>query len=127
MINRIRKAKVLVVDDEDSIGIGMTELLRDEGFDAAYVLSGRDAIDAVKAKAYEVIFMDMIMPGMNGLDTFREIKKIKPDAKVILFTGYFKDAEAAILQGVREGMIEEFIRKPYFVEEILKSAKKYSS
>lgn len=127
MISRMKKTKVLVVDDEDSIGIGMTELLRDEGFEAAYVLSGRDAVDAVRARGYEVIFMDMIMPGMNGLDAFREIKKIKPDAKVVLFTGYFKDAEDAILQGIREGMIEDFIRKPYFVEEIIKSARKHSA
>ncbi|MEK6532010.1 MAG: response regulator [Deltaproteobacteria bacterium] len=127
MKNRMKNTKVLVVDDEDSIGIGITELLRDEGFDAAYVLSGRDAVDAVRSRGYEVIFMDMIMPGMNGLDAFREIKKIKPDAKVILFTGYFKDAEDAILQGVREGMIEDFIRKPYFVEEIIASARKHSA
>jgi len=79
-------------------------------------------VDAVKKQGYNVIFMDMVMPEMNGLETFREIKKVMPGAKVILFTGYFKDAEGVIVQGLKEGMIDEFIRKPYFADEIMKSA-----
>ena len=120
------KSKFLVVDDEETIGIGISELLKDVGFDAAYVLSGQDAVEAIKKTGYNVIFMDMIMPGMNGLETFREIKKVMPDARVILFTGYFKEVEFAVAQGVREGMIDEFIRKPYFASEIIKSARKYA-
>lgn len=119
--------KVLVVDDEEAIGIGISEILKDHGFDAAYVINGADAVSAVKSRGYDLIFMDMVMPYKNGLDTFREIKKVKPDAKVILFTGYFKDAEEIILQGVREGMIDEFIRKPYFADEIIRSARKFAA
>jgi ActR/RegA family two-component response regulator len=49
------------------------------------------------------------------------------DAKVIIFTGYFRNAEDVILQGIREGMIDEFIRKPYFADEIIRTARKYSA
>jgi hypothetical protein len=44
----------------------------------------------------------------------------------VLFTGYFKDADRAIFQGVKEGMIDEFIRKPFFTEEIVLTARKYA-
>lgn len=122
----VRKRRVLVVDDEETIGVGISEILKDTGFDAAYVINGKDAIETVKKSPFDLIFMDMIMPGMNGLDTYREIRKITPQAKVVLFTGYFRDAEEVIVQGVKEGMIDEFIRKPYFAEEIIKSARKYA-
>ncbi len=126
MAEKKMRVKVLVVDDEESVGVGMSEILKDEGFEAAYVISGMDAVEAVKKEDYRVVFMDMLMPGMNGLDAFRQIKKIRPGAKVIMFTGYFRDAEDVIIQGVKEGMIDEFIRKPYFADEIIRSAKRYA-
>ncbi|MFQ5441318.1 MAG: response regulator [Thermodesulfobacteriota bacterium] len=125
MAEKRSKNKILVVDDEESVGIGLSEILKDEGYDATYVVDGNQAVDAFKQHPYGLVFMDIIMPGMNGLDTYREIKKVSPEAKVILFTGYFRDAEDVILQAVKEGMIDEFIRKPYFADEIIRSAKKY--
>lgn len=118
--------RVLVVDNEESVGLGMSEILKHQGFEAAYAVCGKDAVEAVKSRGYDLIFMDMIMPGLNGLETYREIKKSGAKAKVVLFTGYFKDAEDIILQGVREGMIDEFIRKPYFADEIIRAARKYA-
>ncbi len=120
------RKSILVVDDEETIGLGISEILKDEGFEAAYVINGPQAIEEIKKKNYNIVFMDIVMPGMNGLETYREIKKIRPSAKVILFTGYFKDAEAVINQGIKEGMIEEFIRKPYFADEIVRTARKYA-
>lgn len=125
-MSELRKGRILVVDDEESVGVGISEILKDRGFEAAYVTSGTDAVHEVMKTPYSLIFMDMIMPGMNGLDTFREIKKLNPSIKVVLFTGYFRDAENVINQGIREGMIDEFIRKPFFAGEIIKSARKYS-
>ena len=122
-----KNSRILVVDDEETVGIGMSEILKDEGFEAAYAVSGRDAVQAVKETPFNLVFMDIVMPGMNGLDTFREIRKARPNTRVILFTGYFRDAEDMILQGIREGMIDEFIRKPYFADEIIRSARKYAA
>ncbi len=126
MLDSNRSGKILVVDDEETVGIGISEILKDEGFDAGYVLSGLEAVEAVRALPYRLVFMDIVMPGMNGLEAFREIKKERPSTRVVLFTGYFRDAEDVILQGIKEGMIDEFIRKPYFADEIIKSARKYT-
>jgi len=122
-----KSGRILVVDDEETVGIGMSEILKDEGFEAAYVVCGRDAVAAVKEAPFNLVFMDIVMPGMNGLETFREIKKARPGTRVVLFTGYFRDAEDVILQGIKEGMIDEFIRKPYFADEIIRSARKYAA
>ena len=117
---------ILIVDDEETVGIGMSEMLRDAGFDASYVTSGEKAIEAMSLRPYGLVFMDMVMPGMDGLETFRSIKKLNPDARVILFTGYFKDADKSIYEGVREGMIDVYIRKPFFTDEIVQTARKYA-
>jgi len=119
------KSSILIVDDEESIGLGMSEMLKDVGFDATYVINGKEAVKAVENKAFRLIFMDIIMPGMDGLETYREISVISPETTVILFTGYFRDAENVILKGVKAGMVDEFIRKPYFADEIIRSVQKY--
>lgn len=120
-----KERRVLVVDDEETVGIGMSEMLKDAGFNAFYVTSGKDALEAFNRNTYSLVFMDMVMPGMNGLETYRHIKKLNSQTKVVLFTGYFKDADKAIYEGVREGMIDVSIRKPFFTEEIVNAAKKY--
>lgn len=118
--------RILIVDDEETVGIGMSEMLRDAGYEARYVTSGKEAVEEIKHSRYSLIFMDMVMSGMNGLETYRQIRKFNHDARVVLFTGYFKDADRAIYEGVREGMIDLSIRKPFFAEEIIKTARKYS-
>jgi len=120
------EGNILVVDDEESVGVGMTEMLRDAGFKAAYVTSGADAVEAVRESPYSLVFMDMVMPGMGGLEAFRAIKTLRPGLNVVLFTGYFRDAEKTIFDGVREGMIDLCIRKPFFSEEIVSTAQRYA-
>ena len=120
-----REKRILIVDDEETVGIGMSEMLKDAGYRAKYVTSGKEALEEVKHSRYSLIFMDMVMSGMNGLETFRQIRKVDPDASVVIFTGYFKDADKAIYDGVREGMIDISIRKPFFAEEIVRTARKY--
>ncbi len=120
------KKKILIVDDEESIGIGMTEILKDAGFMAHYVTDGVKAVEETSKIRYDLIFMDIVMPKMNGLEAFRKIKQINKDAKVVLFTGFYKDAEKIIFEGIKEGMIEEFLRKPFFAEEIVNIARKYA-
>ena len=121
-----RNRDILIVDDEESIGVGMSETLKDAGYNVRYVTSGAEAIEAVRKKPYGLVFMDIVMPGVNGLDAFRKIKQFRGgDTKVVLFTGFFRDAENIIFEGVKEGMIDEFLRKPFFAEEIINTARKY--
>ncbi|MBI5886439.1 MAG: response regulator [Deltaproteobacteria bacterium] len=126
MSEKERVKKILIVDDEESVGIGMSEMLKDAGFAAAYVTSGAAALEKMKHGGYSLVFMDMVMPGMNGLETYRKIKQAAGDVHVVLFTGYFRDAERYIFEGVKEGMIDVYIRKPFFAEEVIHTARKYA-
>lgn len=121
-----RSKTVLVVDDEETVGIGMSEILKDAGFEAAYVTSGNEAVEMIKKKPCNLVFMDMMMPGMDGLETFRMIRKHDPSIRVVIFTGYFKEVDKSIYQGIKEGMIDVYIRKPFFAEEIVNAAMKYA-
>jgi CheY-like chemotaxis protein len=127
MAKRRKEAGILIVDDEESIGLALSEMLKDEGFEAAYVVDGAQAVEEVTNNGYRLVFMDMVMPGMNGLETYRAIRKVSRSAKVIIFTGYIKDTDNIISQGVREGMIDEKIRKPYLADEIIRSVRKHLS
>lgn len=122
----VKKTKILIVDDEETVGIGMSEILKDAGFSAGYVVSGKDAVEEVKRDPVTLVFMDMIMPGMNGLETYRKLKALNPNVRVVIFTGFFKDVDKTIYQGIREGMIDLYIRKPFYAEEIVNAAKKYA-
>lgn len=117
---------ILVVDDEETVGIGMCEILKNAGFNAFYVTSGNDAVLSVKSTACSLIFMDMMMPGLSGLETYRKIRDVSPASKVVLFTGYYKEVDNAIYNGVREGMIDVLLRKPFYAEEIISAALKFS-
>lgn len=117
---------ILIVDDEETIGLGMSEMLKLSGFKAGFVTGGLAAIEEVRKSGYSLVFMDIVMPGLNGLDAYRLIREIDPNIKVVLFTGFYKDADTVINEGVKEGMIDEFIRKPFFASEIIDIAKKYT-
>lgn len=122
----VKKQKILIVDDEETVGIGMSEILKDAGFSAGYVVSGKDAVEEIKRDPVTLVFMDMIMPGMDGLETYRRLKALNPNVRVVIFTGFFKDVDKTIYQGIREGMIDLYIRKPFYAEEIVNAAKKYA-
>lgn len=116
---------ILVVDDEETIGLGMSEILKISGFKASYVTSGPLALEEVQKNHYSLVFMDIVMPGMDGLEAYRQIRAIAPNINVVMFTGFHKDVDNIIMKGVEEGMIDEYIRKPFFAREIVDIARKY--
>jgi two-component system response regulator HydG len=82
------KTNILVVDDLRSMRLTLGGILEDKGHNVVTVEDGYQAIDAVKKKHFDAIFMDIKMPGINGVQTFREVKKIDPKAAVIMMTAY---------------------------------------
>jgi len=110
-----KKPKVLIADDEDSVRLLLKEILSDE----AYVIearTGREAVDIATVNRPDVIFLDIRMPGIDGLTALRNIKKKLPNTPVIMLTAY-GDAEHTIT-AMREGAFE-YIEKPFNVEDIL--------
>ncbi len=84
----MRKLKILVVDDDQDFAEGITDSLELEGHEVQLAFSGEDAIRKFKEEDYDITFMDVKMPGKNGVESFLEIRKFKPRAKVVMMTAF---------------------------------------
>jgi DNA-binding response OmpR family regulator len=80
--------RVLLVDDEDEMVTALAERLSLRGIEADWVNSGEDAIARVTDKKYDIIVLDVKMPGMSGLETMEQVQKLQPETKVIFLTGH---------------------------------------
>ena len=107
---------VLVVDDLRSIRLTLGGILEDEGHNVVTVENGYQAIEAAKKTHFDVVFMDIKMPGINGVQTFREIKKIDPGASVIMMTAY--SVEDLIKEALEEGAYA-VVYKPFDIDRII--------
>jgi len=110
------KTNILVVDDLHSIRLTLGGILEDEGHNVVTVENGYQAIEAVRKNRFDVIFMDIKMPGINGVQTFREVKKIDPKAAVIMMTAY--SVEDLVKEALEEGAYA-IIYKPFDIDRII--------
>jgi DNA-binding NtrC family response regulator len=93
------KIRVLLVDDEESFVEALAERLRARGLHATTAYSGDDALTRLSENDFDVVILDMVMPGKDGIQTLNEIKQLKPLVEVILLTGFATlDTAVASLQ-----------------------------
>jgi len=110
------KTNILVVDDLRSIRLTLGGILEDEGHNVVTVENGYEAIEVVKRTHFDTVFMDIKMPGINGVQTFREIKKIDPKAAVIMMTSY--SVEDLVREALEEGAYA-IVYKPFDIDRII--------
>ena len=110
------KTNILVVDDIRSMRVTLGGILEDKGHNVVMVENGYQAIEAVKKTLFDVIFIDIKMPGINGVQTFREIKKIDRKAVVIMMTAY--SVEDLLKEALEEGAYAT-VYKPFDVDKII--------
>ena len=108
---------ILIVDDDRDNAASLGELFEFEGHRVDVVYNGDDAIRAYTDKSFDLAFMDVMMPGKNGVESFIEIRKLKPTARVFMMTGY--SVEELLQQAVREGAIG-VLEKPFEAQEVLR-------
>jgi DNA-binding NtrC family response regulator len=96
-----RNFRIIVVDDDSIITKVLADTLGDMGYDVAVANNGHSAIDMVKRTDYDVALVDVVMPGINGLETFKEVRRISPSMKVMMMTAYCVDniVEEALTEG----------------------------
>ena len=115
------KTRVLIVDDEEKFIQPFAERLRLRDYDVTTSLSGENAVKQVKKYNYDVVILDVLMPGMDGIETLRQIKKIKPLTEVIMLTGH-ATVETAI-EGMKLGAMD-FLMKPCETEDLVSKIQK---
>jgi DNA-binding NtrC family response regulator len=110
------KPTVLFVDDEEDYLTTLLKRMRKRHVDAAGVGSGEEALAFLEDHAADVVVLDVRMPGMDGIETLRKIKKTAPLTEVIMLTGH------ASLEAAREGMelgAFDYLMKPVDIDELL--------
>ncbi|MQC27405.1 MAG: response regulator [Chloroflexi bacterium] len=96
------ETNVLVVDDDSGIRFTLEGIIDDEGYMVRGAEDGYQAIELVKEINFHWVFMDIRMPGLNGVETYLEIKKISPKTRVVMMTGF--SVEELVSQALEEGV-----------------------
>ncbi len=110
------KGKVLVVDDQRVLRLSLAGIIEDQWYEVTDVEDGYQAIEAVRESNYDLVFMDIKMPGINGVQAFREIKKINPDSVVVMMTGFA--VEDLVKDALEEGAFT-VVYKPFELERVI--------
>ncbi|HBC87743.1 MAG TPA: hypothetical protein DCZ94_12365 [Lentisphaeria bacterium] len=112
-----KKATIMVVDDEEILSNMVASVLKPFGHRVMVCSNGTEALEMYRKiyKEIDIVILDMIMPKMSGRDTFLALKKINPDIKVILSSGYSIDGEA---QSIMDAGAKSFIQKPFNINEL---------
>ncbi|MBI4621022.1 MAG: response regulator [Desulfobacterales bacterium] len=108
--------RLLLVDDEEDFRTTLASRLKRRNIDVTDVGSGNEAIELIRERSFDVAVLDIKMPGMDGIETLKHLKKIAPLVEVILLTGH-GSVEAGI-EGMRLGAYD-YLMKPYNVKDLL--------
>lgn len=107
--------KVMVVDDDSTIVEAVKTLLKTEGHDAIGVHSGEECLDNLGREEVDLILLDIKMSGMDGIETLKNARRIKPDTYVVMLTA-FATVDTAV-EAMKEGAFD-YIRKPFAMEDM---------
>ena len=110
------KPRLLLVDDEEMYLEYLSKRLIRARYDVAKCLSGEEALEKIRNHDFDVIVLDVIMPGIDGIETLSEIKKLKPCSEVILLTGH-TSLESGI-EGIKLGAFD-YLQKPCDTEKLV--------
>ena len=107
--------KVLIVDDEASIRRALRATLQSMGFDIAEADNGEAAVELVRDTRYDVILLDINMPGMGGIRACREIRRLAPDLGILMVT--VRDSEDDKVAALDSGA-DDYVTKPFSIREL---------
>jgi DNA-binding NtrC family response regulator len=119
-----KKIKVLVVDDEQIVRDFLERFLTLKSAIVKLVEDGFRAVEAAKQERFDLVFLDVKMPQMDGLETFRLLKKIDPEAKYVMMTGYAFDD---LLEQAQQEGVAHSIKKPFDISQISSIIESYAA
>lgn len=111
----VRRAKVLLVDDEVAFTTNMSKILSRRGYEVRTVNDGESAVEAIEDEEYDVVILDLRMPGMDGMAALKVMKRKRPLLEVIILTGH-GSVESGI-QGMNLGAFD-YAMKPIQISEL---------
>ncbi len=107
---------VLIVDDETTIIDSLEGILSDDGFEVIHAYNGYEALKKIETHSPDIVLLDIWMPGMDGIDTLKEIKKNNPNLPVVMITGH-GSIESAV-DATKSGAFD-FLEKPLSIDKVM--------
>jgi DNA-binding response OmpR family regulator len=108
--------RILAIEDDNAIRRGVVDALRFAGYRVTEAANGRDGLELAVRSEYELLLLDLVLPGVEGLDILREVRRVRPTQPVIVLTA--KGAEDDRVNGLRLGA-DDYVVKPFSVKELL--------
>lgn len=112
--------RILVVDD-DELNLMMTKRILEKNYDVLLVKSGAEALHTIQREEIDLILLDIAMPGMDGMETFRHIKDYPVEIPVIFLTA--SGVEDDVMNAINLGAVN-YLKKPYYPQELVKRVAK---
>ena len=109
---------ILLVDDNEEFIDSIKDILEDEGFRIVTAHSGEEAVLKVETRKFDLILMDIKMPGMNGVESFLKMKQSDPDVRVVLFTAYALDD---LIQTAQQHGVWAVLKKPLEMPQLFRT------
>lgn len=118
LIGEVKETAILVVEDDPSTANLLSESLKQQGYKVTVTESPHDALELVEQIRFDLIFLDVNLPAMNGLELYLAIKKITPTAAAIMIAGMEEEFEQIAREAVRRNAYT-FVRKPLEIDHVL--------
>ena len=116
-----KKTRILIVDDDANFCNTLLKIMDKKGYDTTTAQSGQHALDLMKEKVFDVVFLDIKMPAMNGIETYKRIKVIRPGTIVIMMTAFSGDD--LVREAIKEGAYT-VLSKPFDIDAVLNTIEK---
>jgi DNA-binding response OmpR family regulator len=107
---------ILIVEDEVDLALGIRDALQHSGFRADVVHDGKLALEHLKKGAYDLVVLDLMLPGMNGLDVLRELRSVRQDTRVLILTALASEDD--LIKGFQAGA-DDYLSKPCSPRELV--------
>jgi len=111
----------LIVDDEPDMCWTLERLLEDRGFPSVTADNGKDALRLLKKERAAVVLLDAKLPDIEGLDLAAQMREVDPKIRIVLISGYFYCNDEAIEKALEDGLIRDFISKPFLHDQVLEA------
>ena len=114
------KEKILIIEDEEDLVKGLKLNLVDEGYEVDYALNGKEGLEKALKEKPDLILLDIMLPGMNGLEICKELRQNKMDTPILMLTAKGEEIDKVV--GLEIGA-DDYISKPFSIRELLARVK----
>lgn len=115
--------RILVIDDDQAVRKAFSLAFEDTEYRVEAAESGEKGVEMVQKAGYDLIFLDLKMPGLNGVETMRELRKTDQDVPIYIVTAFYKEFLDQLKSAEEEGINFELLKKPVGGDQVVSVAR----